>query len=112
MSDGQATTQADQPEGGFRESFRWDVIRSTPCYAYLLITVTFLSAVDALGKDIVFWIYAAFAVVGIVFARAFVPETKGRSLEEIETYWTQGHRWPGRGEASRGKSPEPGSAPA
>jgi sugar porter (SP) family MFS transporter len=80
--------------------------------ANLLITVTFLSAVDALGKDIVFWIYAAFAGVGIVFVRAFVPETKGRSLEEIETYWTQGHRWPGRGEASRGKASAPGSAPA
>jgi hypothetical protein len=29
--------------------------------ANLLITVTFLTAVNALGKDVVFWIYAAFA---------------------------------------------------
>jgi hypothetical protein len=61
--------------------------------ANLLITVTFLSAVDALGKDVVFWIYAAFAAVGIVFVRLCVPETKGRSLEEIEDYWTRGHSW-------------------
>ena len=62
--------------------------------ANLLITVTFHSAVDALGKDVVFWIYAAFAVVGLVFVRVCVPETKGRSLEEVEVYWTHGRRWP------------------
>ena len=62
--------------------------------ANLLITVTFLTAVDALGKDVVFWIYAGFAVVGIVFVRLLVPETKGRSLEEIEVYWTHERSWP------------------
>ncbi len=72
--------------------------------ANLLITVTFLTAVDALGKDIVFWIYAAFAVIGIVFVRGFVPETKGRSLEEIESYWTHGRSWPETGEARRRSS--------
>ncbi|MFZ0041215.1 MAG: sugar porter family MFS transporter, partial [Solirubrobacteraceae bacterium] len=50
--------------------------------ANLLITLTFLTAVDALGKDVVFWIYAGFAVVGIAFVRFCVPETKGRSLED------------------------------
>lgn len=62
--------------------------------ANLLITVTFLTAVDALGKDVVFWIYAAFAAVGIVFVRGFVPETNCRSLEEIEVCWTHGRSWP------------------
>jgi hypothetical protein len=80
--------------------------------ANLLITVTFLSAVDALGKDVVFWIYAAFAAVGIVFVRAFIPETKGRSLEEVEGYWTHGRSWPkGKPSASRQGS-LPRSAPA
>ena len=80
--------------------------------ANLLITVTFLSAVDALGKDVVFWIYAAFAAVGIVFVRAFVPETKGRSLEEIEAYWTQGHKWPKARQAARAQPSAPGGAHA
>jgi MFS transporter, SP family, galactose:H+ symporter len=62
--------------------------------ANLLITVTFLTAVNGLGKDVVFWIYAAFAVVGLGFVRWMVPETKGRSLEEIEGYWTHGRKWP------------------
>jgi sugar porter (SP) family MFS transporter len=62
--------------------------------ANLLITLTFLTAVNALGKDVVFWIYAAFAGLGIVFVRFFVPETKGHALEDIDEYWTQGRQWP------------------
>jgi sugar porter (SP) family MFS transporter len=34
-----------------------------------------------------FWVYAFFCVVTIVFVWLFVPETKGRSLEEIEKMW-------------------------
>jgi sugar porter (SP) family MFS transporter len=64
--------------------------------ANLLITLTFLTAVDALGKDVVFWIYAGFAAVGLVFVRFCVPETKGHSLEDIDEYWTQGRQWPER----------------
>jgi sugar porter (SP) family MFS transporter len=62
--------------------------------ANLLITLTFLTAINGLGKSTVFWIYAGFAVVGIVFVRFCVPETKGRSLEDIDSYWTQGRHWP------------------
>jgi sugar porter (SP) family MFS transporter len=64
--------------------------------ANLLITLTFLTAVDSLGKDVVFWIYAGFAAVGIVFVAKFVPETKGHSLEDIDEYWNQGRKWPKR----------------
>ena len=62
--------------------------------ANLLVTLTFLTAVDALGKDVVFWIYAGFAAVGLVFVRFCIPETKGRALEDIDAYWTEGRRWP------------------
>jgi SP family xylose:H+ symportor-like MFS transporter len=34
-----------------------------------------------------FWIYGLMCVVAIVFIVRFVPETKQRSLEEIEQYW-------------------------
>ena len=74
--------------------------------ANLLITLTFLTAVDALGKDVVFWIYAGFAAVGLVFVRFCIPETKGRSLEDIDAYWTHDRQWPEHAESSR---PSPGS---
>jgi len=37
-----------------------------------------------------FWIYAGFCVVSVVFIWATVPETKGRSLEDIERRWMGG----------------------
>ena len=35
-----------------------------------------------------FWLYGAFCVVLLVFVWRFVPETKGKTLEEIEKHWT------------------------
>ena len=34
-----------------------------------------------------FWIYGAFCVVLLLFVVRYVPETKGKSLEEIEKMW-------------------------
>lgn len=62
--------------------------------ANLLITVTFLSLVDAIGKSWTFWTYAILTGVAIIFVRLCVPETKGRPLEHIDEYWQNGHRWP------------------
>ena len=36
-----------------------------------------------------FWLYGAFCLVLLVFIRGFVPETKGKTLEEIERHWAQ-----------------------
>jgi len=36
-----------------------------------------------------FWLYGAFCAVLLVFICVFVPETKGKSLEEIERHWTR-----------------------
>jgi sugar porter (SP) family MFS transporter len=35
-----------------------------------------------------FWMYAAFCVLAFAFVARLVPETKGRTLEEIEQSWT------------------------
>lgn len=35
-----------------------------------------------------FWIYAGVCVLAFVFVLKMVPETKGRSLEEIGASWT------------------------
>jgi SP family xylose:H+ symportor-like MFS transporter len=34
-----------------------------------------------------FWVYCVFCVCLLIFVWRFVPETKGRTLEEIEKYW-------------------------
>lgn len=34
-----------------------------------------------------FWVYGAFCAVLLVFVWVFVPETKGKTLEEIEKHW-------------------------
>jgi sugar porter (SP) family MFS transporter len=36
-----------------------------------------------------FWLYGAFCLVLVLFVRACLPETKGKSLEEIERRWVQ-----------------------
>jgi hypothetical protein len=62
--------------------------------ANLLVTVTFLSMITAIGKSWTFWIYAIFAALAIIFVARFVPETRGHPLESIDKYWTDGRRWP------------------
>jgi MFS transporter, SP family, galactose:H+ symporter len=52
--------------------------------ANLLVSLTFLSLVQALGPTRTFWLYALFGVGAWIFSFYLVPETKGRTLEEIE----------------------------
>lgn len=40
-----------------------------------------------------FFVYAGMCVVAVLFVAALVPETKGKSLEEIERQWT-GRKFP------------------
>ncbi|MDO6737264.1 sugar porter family MFS transporter [Wenyingzhuangia sp. 2_MG-2023] len=36
-----------------------------------------------------FWLYGIFCFIAVVFTWKMVPETKGKSLEQIETYWSE-----------------------
>ena len=53
----------------------------------LLVTLTFLSLVQVLTAPGAFLLYAIVCIAALLFVRLKVPETKGRSLEEIETWW-------------------------
>ena len=48
----------------------------------LLVTLSFLTFVRAVGLSWTFWAYGLVSVGGWLFAKRFVPETKGRSLEQ------------------------------
>lgn len=50
----------------------------------LLVTLTTLTLINALGTSGAFWLYALITCAAIVFIIRYVPETKGRSLEQIE----------------------------
>jgi len=56
----------------------------------LAIAVTFLTLLGVLGRTETFWLYGAIAVAAWVFFYRLVPETKGKSLEQIEAHWRAG----------------------
>ncbi|MCB0861337.1 MAG: sugar porter family MFS transporter [Solirubrobacterales bacterium] len=48
-----------------------------------LVSLTFLPLIDLLSQTGAFWFYGAIGLVTLWFCWKFVPETKGRSLEQI-----------------------------
>jgi SP family arabinose:H+ symporter-like MFS transporter len=50
-----------------------------------LVTLVFPWQLQALGSATTFLIYGLFALAGLAFVLRVLPETKGRSLEELET---------------------------
>jgi MFS transporter, SP family, arabinose:H+ symporter len=55
--------------------------------ASFILTYTFPLFNHALGAAWTFWIYAIVCVGGFVFIKARLPETKGKTLEQIEGLW-------------------------
>ncbi len=54
------------------------------CFA---VSQTVPSMFKTLGQALTFWTYAVMCAVAFFFVIAFVPETKGKTLEEIERGW-------------------------
>jgi sugar porter (SP) family MFS transporter len=52
-----------------------------------LVAQFFLSLVSLITEAGTFWLFAAFCVATLVFVQRMVPETKGRTLEELELLW-------------------------
>jgi MFS family permease len=63
------------------------VATATNWFAAFLVTQFFLTVVDAIGEATTFIIFAVLCAVTYVFVYRYVPETKGRSLEEIQADW-------------------------
>ena len=58
--------------------------------AAFLVAQFFLSIVDAIGESTTFFLFSALCVVSFAFVWRLVPETEGRSLEEIQERWVVG----------------------
>jgi sugar porter (SP) family MFS transporter len=52
--------------------------------ANFLVSYFFLQLIGAVGRPVTFWIYAGLGVLAVAFFAVRVPETKDRSLEQIE----------------------------
>jgi sugar porter (SP) family MFS transporter len=52
-----------------------------------LVSQFFLSLVDLLGSSLTFWLFAVFCVLGFIWVYRIVPETKGKTLEQIQSMW-------------------------
>jgi SP family arabinose:H+ symporter-like MFS transporter len=55
--------------------------------ADFIVTQTFPRLRESIGPARTFWVYAFCSLLSTVFVIAMVPETKGRTLEEIEASW-------------------------
>ena len=51
------------------------------------VTLTFPVISDRFHPSTAFWLYAAMCALDLVFIGFFLPETKGKTLEEIERRW-------------------------
>ena len=65
------------------------------------ITKTFSMLIDSLTEAGTFWFYGGLAFIAVLFVYFFVPETKGKSLEEIQLYFE------GKGEEKVEGKPQP-----
>jgi len=57
-----------------------------------VVALTFLKLIERMGKAETFWLYAGISLVGLFFCILFVPETKSRTLEEIEEHLHSGRK--------------------
>jgi sugar porter (SP) family MFS transporter len=63
------------------------IATSTLWTGTLVVTLTFLSLIRELGVSGTFGIYAALSAVAFVFIWKMVPETRGKTLEQIQHDW-------------------------
>ncbi|MFA6780489.1 MAG: sugar porter family MFS transporter [Paludibacteraceae bacterium] len=64
-----------------------------------LVVWTFFKMIDGfnslfgkeeMGTASAFWVFAAVAIIALIWGYFFIPETKGVSLEKIEEHWRKG----------------------
>jgi len=56
-------------------------------FADFVVSLTFPVIADKLHESFAFWLYAGMCVIDFLFMWFVLPETKGKTLEEIERRW-------------------------
>lgn len=52
-----------------------------------IVALIFPTLLKNIGEAYTFWIFGVIAILGLYIIKRYIPETKGRSLEEIEKIW-------------------------
>ncbi|PIS01256.1 MAG: MFS transporter [Chlamydiae bacterium CG10_big_fil_rev_8_21_14_0_10_35_9] len=55
--------------------------------ANYIVSLTFLTLVEILGTGFTFWFYTTICLLALWFVIRKVPETKGKTLEQIQNFW-------------------------
>ncbi|CAH0564578.1 unnamed protein product [Brassicogethes aeneus] len=72
----------------FSSNVKFQASTFLTCFCFIasfVITFFFPNFSEFLGMAATFWVFGAFCAVGIIFVACYVPETKGKSLSEIQT---------------------------
>ncbi|MGO9220540.1 MAG: sugar porter family MFS transporter [Streptosporangiaceae bacterium] len=57
--------------------------------AAFIVSASFLSIMNAIGEPATFLLFAVLCVIAFFWVRVKVPETKGKSLEQIQQAWAE-----------------------
>lgn len=53
-----------------------------------IVSQSFPPMLDSIGPGITFWIFGGMSLIAFLFTWRVIPETKGKTLEEIESLWS------------------------
>lgn len=59
----------------------------TNWFLAFVVTLTFVDIQEAIGSSGAFWMFGGFCVLGILFTIFVLPETKGKSPEQIQAFF-------------------------
>ena len=83
-----APLEGEPPLLGFTFIYFFLVLIASSNWTFAFIVTRFYQPVsDAVGNYTTFWGFAILLVITITLIVIFVPETKGRSLEEIQQFF-------------------------
>ncbi|XP_066466844.1 solute carrier family 2, facilitated glucose transporter member 6 [Tiliqua scincoides] len=57
-----------------------------------ILTKVFLLVKERLGLEVPFFFFSVICLVNLIFTKCLIPETRGRSLERIESYFRTGRK--------------------